>query len=285
MHTIGVVIPTLEAAPHLPLMLPPLLQSTLKPKILLIDSSSTDNTVAYARSLGIETWTIPRKEFQHGTTREMGRQKLGTSIVVMMTQDAYLTSSQSLERLVSPLIQGKAVLSYGRQLPRPEAGILEAFPRLFNYPPESHIRGLQDASIFGSYLFFNSNSCAAYLYEALEEVGGFPATPFGEDTLVAAKLLHRGYKIAYTAEATLFHSHAYSLRQEFTRHMAIGTLRKAYPSLFNLQGDQKRGKDFTRQLLLHVFSHAPHLIPYALLQTTLKWLGYRLGRMRNLHVP
>lgn len=280
MHTIGVIIPTVQAAHHLPFTLPPLLKSPLRPKILVIDSSSTDNTVAYAKALGIETYVIPQEEFQHGTTREMGRKRLGTSIVVMMTQDAYLTSPKSLEHLVCPLMEGKAVLSYGRQLPRPEAGVLEAFPRLFNYPPESHIRSLQDISIFGSYLFFNSNSCAAYLYEALEEVGGFPSTPFGEDTLVAAKLLHHGYNIAYTAEATLFHSHANSLIQEFTRHIAIGRLRKAHPSLFNLQGDQKRGKDFTKQLLLHVFSHAPHLIPYALLETTLKWLGYRIGRMR-----
>lgn len=280
MHTIGILIPTLQAAKHLPLALPPLLQSPLKPKILVIDSSSTDDTVVYAKSMGIETWVIPREEFQHGITREIGRKRLGTSIVVMMTQDAYLTSSESLQHLVTPLVDGVAALSYGRQIPHPEADMLESFPRLFNYPPTSHVRSLQDASIFGSYLFFNSNSCAAYLNEALEEVGGFPATSFGEDTLVAAKLLQHGYNIAYTAEATLFHSHSHTLMEEFIRHIAIGRLRKTHSSLFSLQADQKRGTAFTKQLLQRLLSQAPHLIPYALVQTALKWLGYRIGRMQ-----
>lgn len=278
MHTIGIVIPTWQAAHHLPKTLPPLLASPLRPKILLIDSSSTDDTVAYAKSLEIDTFVIPRKTFQHGTTREMGRKRLGTSIVVMLTQDAYLTSAESLQHLVFPLLSGSAALSYGRQLPRPEANALEAFPRLFNYPEQSHIRSIEDSTRFGSYLFFNSNSCAAYLNQALDAVGGFPSTPFGEDTLVAAKLLQQGYRIAYTAEATLFHSHAYTLKEEFLRHIAIGQLRKSYASLFSLQEDQKRGQNFVKKLFTYLLVQAPHLIPYALLQTASKWLGYRLGR-------
>src|ERR1700730_8703057 len=97
MHaSVGVVIPTFQAAKHLPHCLPPLLQSPLKPRILVIDSSSTDGTVAIAREMGVETLVIPQNEFNHGMTREKGRRHLQTHISVMLTQDAYASSPDAL---------------------------------------------------------------------------------------------------------------------------------------------------------------------------------------------
>jgi rhamnosyltransferase len=220
--SIGVVIPTFQAAKHLPYCLPPLLQSSLRPRILVIDSSSTDQTIPIAQSMGVETIIIPKNEFNHGRTREKGRLYLNTDIVVMITQDAYAASSETLERLVTPLLQKQASLTYARQLPHVGARFFEAFPRSFNYPEKSHIRSLQDIEEYGVYTFFCSNSCAAYLSCALDEIGGFPTVLFGEDTVVAAKLLHRHHKIAYVASAEVHHSHYYSLKQEFCRHFDIG---------------------------------------------------------------
>ena len=70
---------------------------------------------------------------------------------------------------------------------------------------------------------FLSNSFAAYRRSALESVGGFPSdTIFGEDTFAAAKMLLNGWKIAYSAEATVYHSHNLTFIEEFRRYFDIG---------------------------------------------------------------
>jgi rhamnosyltransferase len=283
--SIGIVIPTFQAAKHLPHCLPPLLQSPLKPRVLVIDSSSTDGTATIAREMGAETLIIPQREFNHGTTREKGRQYLRTPIIAMMTQDAYATSSDMLGHLVKPLLEKKASIAYARQLPHQNAGFFGAFARTFNYPSTSHIRSLQDVNTYGAYTFFCSDSCAAYCNCALDEIGGFPHVLFGEDTVVVAKLLHRQHRIAYVAEAQVHHSHDYTLKQEFCRHFDIGLARRTYQNLIAVGGsDSQRGKAYVQALLKELWQASPSLIPYALLQTLVKFCGYRLGRA-SLHAP
>ncbi len=283
--TVGVVIPTFQAVHHLPHCLPPLLRSPLKPRRCILDSSSTDGTVELARAMGAQVVVIPQREFNHGTTREKGRQIVGTSIVVMVTQDAYATSPEMLERLVQPIVEKRASIAYARQLPHKGVGFLGAFARRFNYPPRSHIRGIEDAATYGAYTFFCSNSCAAYCNQALDEIGGFSPVLFGEDTLVVSQLLHKLHRIAYVAEAEVYHSHEYPLKQEFFRHFDMGLARREYHHWLAIAGsDQERGKRYVKTLLRELWDTSPSSIPYALCQTLVKFCGYRLGRA-SLHAP
>lgn len=286
MHfSIGILIPTFNAAKHLPYCLPPLLQSSLKPRILIIDSSSTDDTVALANSMGAETVVIPQHAFNHGKTREKGRKFLNTSIVVMLTQDAYAVSSLMLETLIRPIVEGQASIAYARQLPHKDAGPFATFARQFNYPPVSHIRCIDDLSKYGAYTFFCSNSCAAYLNHALDGIGGFPSILFGEDSIVTAKLLEQKHRIAYVAEAEVYHSHDYTLKQEFSRHFDMGLARHIHRGLLRgSQSENQRGKEYVKTLLQQLWHHSPSLIPYGCLQTLFKWAGYRLGEA-SIHAP
>ncbi|WP_457618560.1 glycosyltransferase, partial [Lutibacter sp.] len=224
----GVIIPTHNAQHHLKQCLLPVLASPLKPSILIIDSSSKDNTVKLAKQMGVETLVIPQKEFNHGATRELARKHLNTDIVVMMTQDAYPQSSDFLEYLIAPLLEGKAAVSYARQIPHKGADFFESFPRQFNYPEKSHIRGIKDLETYGSYTFFCSDSCAAWVNSALDEIGGFFPVLTNEDTFAVAKLLNKGHHIAYVAEAVVHHSHRYSLLEEFKRYFDTGYTRRLY---------------------------------------------------------
>lgn len=275
--TVGIAILTLNAEKHLARLLPPLLKSSLNPKILVIDSASTDGTVPNLRSKGIEVLSILRKDFNHGLTREKARKALGTDIVVFLTQDAYFINNESLEALTQPIVEKKASLSYARQLPRPGADIFEALPREFNYPAASHIRSIEEVSTWGVYTFFTSNSCAAYSQEALDEIGGFSSVLFGEDTLACALLLHKGHKIAYVAEAQVEHSHRFTLKEEFKRHFDMGISRSKLAPLLALAGpDSKRGGQFAA-LLFKNLATKPFYYPYACLHLGSKWLGYKLG--------
>lgn len=277
-HSIGIVIPTFQGKKHLLKSLPILMGSSMKPRILIIDSSSTDGTADYAKSLGVEVICIPQKEFNHGTTRELGRRHLGTSIVVMLTQDAY-PKKNTIECLIKPLVLGEASIAYARQIPHEDADIFAAFSRKFNYPRTGHIRSIQQINQYGVYTFFCSNSCAAYLNSALDEIGGFPAVLFGEDTFCVAKLLHRQHRIAYVAEAEIHHSHNYSLKEEFQRHFDMGLTRKDLEKwMEGSGGDSKRGKQFVKLLVKELWKKNPKLIPYAVLQTLSKFSGYHLGK-------
>jgi len=77
---------------------------------------------------------------------------------------------------------------------------------------------MENARHRGFKAIFFSNSFGAYRRKALEEVGGFPKdVNFGEDTVVAGHLLLAGWKIAYAADAEVYHSHSYSICEEFQR--------------------------------------------------------------------
>ncbi|MGA8165514.1 MAG: glycosyltransferase [Waddliaceae bacterium] len=277
--TIGVIVITHNAKHHLPHCLPPLLESPLQPRVLVVNSSSFDGTVEEAEALGAETMVIPRREFNHGSTREKARKALKTDIVVMMTPDAYATSKDAIERLISPIVSGKARVAYGRQIPHDGAGFFASFPRGFNYPPQSHFRTISDVRHYGIYTFFCSNAFAAYSQEALEEIGGFQRVLFGEDTVAVANILRKGHAIGYVADAVVKHSHSYSLLQEFKRHFDIGLGRESYRRLLSIAGsDAKRGRRYVVQMIKQLAKEKPYLLPYAIVQSFAKWLGYTIGR-------
>jgi rhamnosyltransferase len=282
---IGVVIVTHRSRDWLDGCIPPLTASPLRPRVLVVNSSSRDGTVERARELGAETWMIPRSSFNHGRTRELARQHLGTPITVMLTPDAHATDAGFLERLTAPLRSGEAAVAYGRQLARIGADPIEAFNRAFNYPPESHCRSLADWQRYGAYTHFCSNSCAAWSSAALDEIGGFPPTLVSEETVAAAALLERGHRIAYVAEATVWHSHPSDLIADFRRQYDIGYARRAHRHLLLArEADEARGLLYAERLLRHLAAEAPGLLPYALVHTAARYLGYRLG-MAGARLP
>ena len=283
--SIGVAILTFQARDHLNRVLPFLLESSLEPRVLVVDSSSTDGTVEEALRLGAETLVIQQRDFNHGATRELARRHLGTDIVVFMTQDAYPIDATMLDKLTRPLTTESAAVSYARQVPHTGAGIFEAFPRHFNYPSISQTRSIADVKRYGAYTFFCSNSCAAYANAALDAVGGFQPTLIWEDQLTVARLLIHGYTIAYVAEAVVQHSHRYTLSAEFMRYFDTGYVLARNRWFLALVGAMEgRGKEFLSTLLRQLTSTKPVLIPYAVVNTFVKWGGFRVG-YHSLNAP
>ncbi|MDB2614302.1 glycosyltransferase [Chlamydiales bacterium] len=271
---VGVAVITYQSKHHLKRCLTPLLNSTLNPYVLVVDASSTDGTVEEAKRLGADVLSVPYNSYNHGTTRELARKALGSEIVIMMTPDAYLKDERTLSHLIAPIEDRRAVLSYGRQLPHKGANYFESFARYFNYPHQSSIRSLEDQDKYGSFLYFFSDSFGAYLNCALDEIGGFSPVLLGEDTIACAKLLKKGYSVAYVSESEVYHSHSYSLKQEFQRHFDTGMMRSDFKELLNQKRDQNRGILYAKKLFQEV---KRGLILYAFFHIIAKWLGYKLG--------
>jgi rhamnosyltransferase len=275
-------IPTLNASGIWKELWTSLQAQTLQPsEVLILDSSSADDTAELAKRDGCRVVTVPREDFRHGGTREHAAELASSAdVLVYLTQDSILSDPNALARLTAVFEDPSIAAAYGRQLPRPGANPIEAHARLFNYPPVSAIRSLEERTTMGFKAIFFSNSFGAYRRTALEQVGGFPKElNFGEDTVVAARLLQSGWRIAYVAEALAYHSHAHSCRQEFQRYYEIGQLHGSEPWLLRDFGKVSgEGRRFVMSEIQYLSRHAPWLIPEAMLRTGLKYLGYKRGR-------
>lgn len=278
--TVGIAILTLNALGDLPRLLPLVMSEPTPKRVVIFDSSSIDGTIGWVEAqTGLELERIRREDFNHGATREYARKFLGTDIVVFLTQDV-LPEPGWLESLVSPILRGDVVVAYARQLPHVGADIFESFPRVFNYPTGSQRRTLADVGKYGVYTFFCSDSCSAYLNQALDEIGGFEPTLTNEDYFAVARLLQAGGAISYVAEAEVKHSHRYALREEFNRYFDTGYVRAENPWVTEIVGQaEARGSAMVSRFLSVLLLTAPWLIPYAILQIGAKWLGYRMGFM------
>jgi rhamnosyltransferase len=276
--SVGVAVITYRAVSLLPKCLPPLLASALRPKLLVVNSSSNDGTIELAEEMGAGVLIVPRHQFNHGSTREIARRVLGTDIVVMMTPDATPLRTDLLSNLVRPIVDGLASAAYARQIPRECADFFEAFPRHFNYPNRSELRTIDDAATLGPQTFFCSNVCAAWSNAALDSIGGFAPTLSLEDTIAVVKLLSAGHRIAYCADAVVEHSHDYGLAQEFKRQFDTGYVRAEHRHILLSHGaDETRGAGYASDMLFRLFRQRPQAIPYALANIACKYFGYRLG--------
>lgn len=283
--SVGVAIVTYRAVSLLPMCLPPLLASPLRPKILVVNSSSNDGTAELAERLGVEVLIVPRHTFNHGSTRELARRALGTSVAVMMTPDARPLDPNLIGNLIRPIVNGEASVAYARQIPREGADFFEAFPRHFNYPDKTELRSIEDLGPLGPRTFFCSNACAAWSNAALDSIGGFSATLSLEDTIATAKLLHAGHRIAYCADAVVEHSHAYTLLQELKRQFDTGYVRAEHRQrLFAGGGDERSGAIYAANMFARLIHERPRAIPYAMANVVCKYLGYRIG-YHGRHLP
>jgi len=252
---------------------------------VVVDSSSTDRTNFCALPKSFELLRIFAADFNHGGTRNLALNYLaaGTEVAVFMTQDALLADSHALSRLVAVFDDPSVACAYGRQLPHADATPIAAHARHFNYPDQSRTIRFEDKAQLGLKACFLSNSFAAYRLSDLLAVGGFPPNVIlGEDMSVAARLLMAGKRVAYVAEACVFHSHNYSIGQEFRRYFDTGVFHARSPWLLQAFGSAGgEGLRFVKSELSYLWQHAPAWIPSAMMRTVFKLLGYRLGLLES----
>jgi rhamnosyltransferase len=277
----ALVMPTLNAAAFLGPWIESFNGQTVKPgKVLIIDSASGDGTADLARLANFEVVVIPRRDFNHGGTRQAAAQMLGDfQVVVFVTQDVVFADKHSLSSLLSSFTDADVGAAYGRQLPHLAAGPIGAHARLFNYPAQGRVVSREDIPGLGLKAAFLSNSFSAYRQTALNAVGGFPTkTIMNEDTFVAAKMLLSGMKVAYASNAQVRHSHDYTMLQDFRRYFDIGVFHAREAWLSERFGHAEgEGFRFLKSEISYLWKERPELIPKALGHTFAKYAGYRLG--------
>ena len=223
---------------------------------------------------------IAKREFDHGRTRNRGVKYSEADFFIMMTQDAIPADDNMLEELLAQLHRERVAVAYARQLADENSSEAEKYTRNFNYPAQSALKTKADLERLGIRTFFCSNVCAAYNRRIFDELGGFVKhTIFNEDMIYAAGAVEAGYGIAYAAEARVYHSHGYTCAQQFHRNFDLGVSQAEHPEVFAAYPSESEGMRLVKETVRHLWKRGgKRQIPYVLLQSGCKYMGYLCGR-------
>ena len=201
------------------------------------DSSSKDGTFEI-----IQQYNVPERIFQNdsasyipGTVLNDAVRKVGGDVVVFINSDATPESEDWLEKLIAPLADPQMGAVYGRQTVRPDCRAL------FVKDTE---RAFGDGREAAKWVHFFSMANAAARRDVLERFPFETRVQYSEDIEWSFRLRKAGLEIRYVPEAAATHSHNYTLRQSFKRHVGEG---KAEAWIFR---DGELNTSFLRYCLL-----------------------------------
>mgnify|MGYP005849079665 CR=1 FL=1 len=281
MKKFSIVVPTYNAEKYLRKQLELLSELSQDAELIVFDSFSSDESFHIANKFADRVFVIPSAEFDHGGTRSKAKDFGSGEIVVFLTQDALPLFSHSLKSLVSVFEDESIGAAYGRQLPYPETSLFGKHLREFNYTNQSYVRSIDDKEQFGIKTAFLSNSFAAYRRSAMDKIGWFKDDLIlGEDTYAGGKLLEAGYNLAYVADAQVYHSHSYTVWEEFKRYFDIGVFHQMESWILEEFGKPEgEGMRYIKSELKYLLNHnAYHLLLEFFVRNAMKFLGYKLGK-------
>jgi rhamnosyltransferase len=232
---VSVVIRTLNEAKHLDELLSAIkTQKThgLSTEVVIVDSGSTDRTLDIAKAHGCHIEHIAKSDFSFGRSLNKGCRAADGDILVFTSGHCVPINEYWLQDLCQPILDGKAQYTYGRQHGGPQSYFSEH--RIFaKYFPETSKIPQQGFFCNNANSAIHRDSWMMHLFD--EELTGL------EDMELAQRLVNSGGKVAYVAEAGVYHYHSESwaqVRRRFERE-AIA-LQKIMPQLHVSKWDALR---------------------------------------------
>jgi rhamnosyltransferase len=286
-RSISIVIPTKNAGRRFARLLRALAaQDETRPwELVVVDSGSTDGTVAIAEQAGARVHHVRPDAFTHGRARNIGAAAATGDVLVFLVQDAEPADPGWLRRLTSNLERPGVAGAYSRQLPRPAASPMVAYFLLHTYPPVPAVRRpLSSKRARLSDVFF-SNVGSAMPRTIWQRFPFNEQMVMSEDQEWARRVLASGFSLVYDAEACVIHSHDYGIRRIF---------RRSFDSAASLRGvcDDTLG-GVAGQGLRYILGEVQYLvqrglvyqIPYMLAYEASRSLGTLAGRNHHRLPP
>lgn len=192
-------------------------------EIVVVDSGSSDDSVAIARDHGASVIEIPASDFNHGAARNLGASRSSGGVIVFISQDAVPVGTEWLATLIRPLASpGKVAGVYGRQLPHEGARPPEVFFLDFLYGDVSRRQRAATAGELSMDTTLFSNVNAAISRTSWDRFPLAEDIIMSEDQEWSQRVLLAGFEIAYEAEAAVRHSHDYTVAAAFRRFFDSG---------------------------------------------------------------
>ncbi|MEW5830539.1 MAG: glycosyltransferase family A protein [Chloroflexota bacterium] len=219
----SLVIRAYNEVRHLPRLLEGIARQTVKEvEVILVDSGSTDETVAVAESCGARVVRIPPQEFTFGRSLNLGLAAATRELVVIASAHVYPVYPDWLERLLEPFAGPQVALSYGKQrgMEATKFSEQQVFAQWFPDASQPH----QNHPFCN-----NANAC---IRRSLWEAHPYDETLTGLEDLAWAKwAFEQGHAIAYVAEAEIVHVHNETPRGVFNRYRREAmAFKRLYPA-------------------------------------------------------
>ncbi|MEX2160784.1 MAG: glycosyltransferase family A protein [Anaerolineales bacterium] len=209
-------------------------------EIILVDSGSTDRTLAIAARHPVRVLHIKPGQFTFGHSLNLGLRAARGRVAVLASAHVLPLRDDWLARLVAPFKDAKVALAYGKQ----RGGAGGKFSEVQHF-----LRWFPDHSDLDQQHAYCNNANLA-LRLSLWKKHAFDEKLTGlEDLAWASYWRQKGYKLAYVAEAGVAHFHNETAAQIVNRHRreAIALRRILPKSRFRL-------KDLAAQTLRSIAS-------------------------------
>lgn len=254
-------------------------------EVIIIDSSSTDNTLEIAKQYTTKIIKIKPEEFGHGKTRNYGVKLAKGKYVVFLTHDAIPKNNKWLSELIKPLKNKKLAGVFSRQIPKENENEIDKFFYFSLYPEKSMVFKKNNYSM-GDNIF--SDVSSAIKKDILMKY------PYNNDIIVtedyewAKRIMNQGYNLFYNSKSKVIHSHSYNLPQLFRRCFDIGV---SYKTIYTIKNKNtnlnldfiKNGTKIHIQEMKYLIKHKKiYLIPYAILKDVVKFIAINLGKKSHL---
>jgi glycosyltransferase involved in cell wall biosynthesis len=211
--TVSVVIPTKNAGNEFKELLKRLrTQGGIKKcEIILVDSGSTDDTIAMAEKQGALVLHIAPEEFTHGFARNRGAEIASGEYILFTVQDAWPLTKMWLWEMVTALEANKLAAISCAEYPRSNCDLFYQFLIHTQYQCGVKAdRSLAWDKSCSSYLGLRSNAqlsdIAALLPRDVFQRYHY-RTAYAEDLDLGIRLIRDGYKIGFLHSVRVLHSH------------------------------------------------------------------------------
>lgn len=198
---VSVVVRTLNEAKHLGALLSGIQQQDLaghQCEVVLVDSGSTDATLQIAEQHGCRIVHIKKEDFSFGRSLNVGCDAAKGEALVFVSGHCIPFDKHWIARLVAPLGHDRVAYSYGGQVGDSNTYFSERQIFAKYFPAESKVP--QEG--------FYCNNANSALLRAEWEPARFDEEITGlEDMFLAKSLVQRGRKVAYVADAKVYHLH------------------------------------------------------------------------------
>jgi glycosyltransferase involved in cell wall biosynthesis len=205
----SVVVRAYNEEKHIGRLLSGVLAQTIRnAEIILVDSGSTDATVAVASRYPVRVVTITPEEFTFGRSLNRGCAAAQGEFVVVASAHVYPVYPDWLEQLLRPFQDPNVALTFGKQRGNSTTRYSEHQVLAAWFPEES---GRLDHP-------FCNNANAAIRRDLWLRRPYHEDLPALEDVEWASWAIQQGHAIAYVAEAEVIHVHEEDPKAVFNRY-------------------------------------------------------------------
>ncbi|WP_346290810.1 glycosyltransferase family 2 protein [Sphaerothrix gracilis] len=224
MPKVSVIIRCYNEAQHVGKLLQGILQQNVQGiEIIVVDSGSTDETVAIASQYPVKLVTIQPEDFSFGRALNLGCQAATGEFITIASAHVYPVYQDWLETLLTPFERSNVALTYGKQRGNETTKYSEKQVFATWFPDISTGVTHQD------YPFCNNANAA--IRRSLWQQVPYDETLTGlEDLDWAKQIMDLGYRIVYVPEAEVIHVHNETPLRIYNRYRREAiALKQIYP--------------------------------------------------------